>query len=150
MEKLSENQESGEQIKNWEALYAKVESGGVTTSSGVGYTTENLNEAIDVARATEFGNLNLFTRNEGLRSQAACLFIEEVDTFEELYKLLPHIDSISGSGGESYTGEELLSKVQSLEAVIFAQDDTWQQMVQTFTRAYGLRDAITRCLENNK
>lgn len=148
MEKVYENREGQEAVKNWDALYARIEAGDVKTSAGESYTVENLDEAIDVARATNFNNLNLFTRSEGIRSQAACLFIEEVETFEQLYNLLGHIDSISGSRGETYTGEELISKAKSIEGIISAQDGVLETQAQTFTRTYGLRDAITRCLEN--
>ena len=147
MEKLQENQEGRESVKNWDELYSLVESGAVKTSQGETYSTENFNEAVDVARATRFGNMNLFTRSEGLRANAACLLIEEAETFEELYRLLTHIETISGSAGNTYTGEELTSQVQSIEGIISAQDDIWEMQLQKLTRTFGLRDAVTRCLE---
>lgn len=150
MEKILENQEGAENIKNWDELYRLVEAGEIVTSRGDIYTTENLNEAIDVARATQFGNLNLFTRSEGFRSDAACLFIEEAESFEDLYKLLAHIDTVSGSAGNTYTGEELISQIQSIENIISADEATWEIQIRKLTRSYGIRDAVIRCLETKK
>lgn len=150
MEKILENPDGKQGVKNWDELFSLVETGNITTSSGEAYETKRLDEAVDVARATRFNNLDFFTRSEGIRSQAATLFIEETESFDELCTLLTHVESLTGNSGQTYSGEELIDQIKSVEGISSATEEIWGQKLQQITKAHGLRDAVERCLLNKQ
>lgn len=147
MEKIPAVPESGDTQKEWGALKAKILSGEIQNSAGTEVTMADFQDALEVARTTRFSNLNFLTRSEGLRSEAACLLISEVENFEELNRLLSHVETLTGNQGKTYSGEELQEQAKNIEGIISAAPDIWELQLQKVTRAYGLRDAVQRCLE---
>lgn len=128
-------------ISSWTDLESAINDAPLlTTSDGRPYRLDDLTEGLEIARSTRFTNLNGITSSEGLRETVACLLIDEVENLEELSRVLEKITNISGSG-TNYDREDLINKIQ---AVINNQAEP-----NTLTRAYNLRDTVTRLLENN-
>lgn len=126
-------------IDSWADLETTIDATpGLRTSSGQPYRLEDLADGLEVARGTRFNNFQGITSSEGLRETVACLLIEEAKNLIELSALLTHIKEISGSS-ENYSRDKL---VQQIQLIVDGEAPP-----QVLTRAYGLRDTLTRLLQ---